>query len=76
MAKINNAKNQVVKSTLKTAIKKVDSAVVEGNNELADSMLKSAVKTIDQATAKGILHKNTAARRKSSLTIKVNGMNR
>ena len=66
--------NQVLKSVLKTSIKKVEAAVAEGNREEANAAYSYAVKRIDQAVSKNILHKNTAARKKSALTLKVNAM--
>lgn len=74
VAKVNTARNRIAKSILKTSIKKFDAAVAEGNREMADSAYKAAVKTIDRSVSKGILHKNTAARKKSSLTLKLNAM--
>ena len=55
-------------------LKKFDAAVAEGNREAASAAYMVAVKTIDKAEQKGILHKNTAARRKSSITLKMNSM--
>ena len=74
VAKVNAARNRIAKSVLKTSIKKFDAAVAEGNREMADSAYRAAVKTIDRSVSKGILHKNTAARKKSSLTLKFNAM--
>lgn len=69
---VNQTKAQRNKSTnsaLKTAIKKANVAI-ETNAENKDELVKAAVKKIDQAQAKGILHKNNAARKKSALAIK------
>ena len=55
----------------KTAIKKADLAIVNGDENRAEAV-KAAVKKIDQACAKGLLHKNNAARKKSSMTLKLN----
>ena len=74
LSKISNARNKMYKSTLKSTVKKFDAAVAEGNKELADSAYKAAIKMVDQSVTKGILHKNNAARKKSSLTIKLNNM--
>ena len=74
LAKAANAKNKAEKSALKSTIKKFDAALAEGNREQADSAYKAAVKTADQAVKKGILHKNTAARKKSSMAVKMNKM--
>ncbi len=65
------AKNKANRSALKTEIKKANAAI-ESGAENKDLLVKSAVKTIDQAVAKGLLHKNTAARRKSALAKKAN----
>ena len=72
LSRISNEKNKQAKSVLKTALKKFDAAVAEGNREHADSAYQTAVKTIDQSVNKGILHKNTAARKKSSIARKMN----
>ncbi len=63
--------NKAVNSQLKTEIKKANAAI-ESNAEDKVAAVRVAIKKIDQAAAKGILHKNTAARRKSSLEKKLN----
>ena len=68
---VNQAKamqNKAAKSALKTDIKKFEAAVAEGNRSEADV----AYKVVDKAAAKGLLHKNNAANKKSSLTLKLN----
>ena len=65
-------RNKMEKSALKTSLKKFDAAVAEGNRSEADIAYKVAVKAMDQAAAKGLLHKNNAANKKSSMTIKLN----
>lgn len=64
------ARNKAVKSNLKTTIKKAEVAIAEGGD--SQEAIRLAIKRIDQAQAKGILHKNTAARRKSKLVRKLN----
>ena len=71
LTKIYAARNQAAKSELKTSIKKFDAAVEEGGAQASEAY-KAAVKTIDQAVNKGILHKNTAARKKSQVMKKMN----
>ena len=66
------AKNRADKTELKTMIKKFDAAVADGNRDAAVSAYKVAVKTVDRAACKGLLHKNNAANKKSSMTIKLN----
>ena len=74
LTKVQNEKNKAAKSVLKTNLKKFDAALAEGNCEQADSAYKAAVKNIDESVKKGILHKNNAARKKSSITLKLNQM--
>ena len=63
-SKIAYEKNKADKSELKTNLKKFEAAVEGGD--------KTAVKAVDQAVNKGLLHKNNAARKKSSMTLKLN----
>lgn len=65
-----NARNKAIKSNLKSTIKKAETAIAEGGDSA--EQVRLAIKRIDQACAKGILHKNTAARRKSKLARKLN----
>lgn len=67
-----NERNKQEKSALKTTLKKFDAAIESGNKEQADSAYTAAIKSIDKAVTKGILHKNTAARKKSNITKKMN----
>ena len=74
IAKERNARNRAAKSELRTTLKKFDAAVAEGNREAAESTYKVAVKTVDHAASKGLIHKNNAAHKKSSLTVKLINM--
>lgn len=65
------ARNKATKSALRTAVKKAYYAV-DTNADNKTEAVRLAIKKIDQAAAKGILHKNTAARRKSSLAKRLN----
>ena len=67
-------KNQMLKSALKTTIKKFNAAVDAGDKVAASELYKVAVKKVDQAVAHGILHKNNAAHKKSEFTVKFNKM--
>ena len=68
------AQNKAAKSALKTEIKKFYAAVATGDVTLAQAAYKSATKKIDVAAAKGIIHKNAAAHKKSQFTKALNGM--
>ncbi len=72
--KVNAAKaarNKAANSDLKTAIKKANTAIAT-NAENKDELVKAAVKKIDKAAASNLIHKNCAARKKSSLAKKAN----
>ncbi len=74
VAEANYMRNKSINSALKTAIKKADAAI-ESNADDKAEVVKVAVKKIDQAVSKGILHKNTAARKKSALVVRLNKAN-
>ena len=59
--------NRVYRGAARTQVRKARAALEEGNQELAAQEIKEAVKKLDRAAAKGIIHKNNAARRKSRL---------
>ena len=71
-SKIAYEKNKADKSELKTNLKKYDAALESGDKAAAEAAYKVAVKAVDQAVIKGLLHKNNAARKKSSMTLKLN----
>jgi small subunit ribosomal protein S20 len=71
-SKIAYEKNKANKSALKTVIKKYDAALESGDKAAAEVAYKAAIKAVDQAVNKGLLHKNNAARKKSSMTLKLN----
>jgi small subunit ribosomal protein S20 len=75
---LTNAKaaqrNKAVRSSLKTAIKKVDAAVNAGDKTAATAAAQDAAKALDVAASKGVIHKNQAANRKSGVMAKVNGL--
>lgn len=65
-------RNKSIKSSTKTAVKKLLQAVESGDKATAQEAHRLAVRAIDKATTKGIFHKNTASRKKSQLTKLVN----
>ena len=71
-SKIAYEKNKANKSELKTNLKKFDAALVSGDKAVAEAAYAQAVKAVDKAVNKGLLHKNNAARKKSSMTLKLN----
>lgn len=65
-------RNKMIKSAVKTAIKKVILAAKANDKELAQAQLKAATKAIDMACSKGVYHKNNASRKKSRIAKIVN----
>ena len=64
----------MIKSAVKTAIKKVNVAIAAGDQAAAREALKNAVSAIDKAKSKGVFHKNTAARKVARLSKAVDRM--
>ena len=71
-SKIAYEKNKAEKTHLKTIVKKYEVALAGGDRAAAEVAYKAAVVAVDKAVMKGILHKNTAARKKSSMTLQLN----
>ena len=66
--------NRVFRGRARTALRKARVAIESGQVEEAREKTQVAVKALDKAAAKGIIHKNKAARQKSSLMRQLNGM--
>ncbi|MBO8159162.1 30S ribosomal protein S20 [Thermosyntropha sp.] len=71
-AEANRLRNKAYKSRLKTAEKKYLASLQANDIEKAKENLVSLISLIDKSVSKGIIHKNKAARKKSSLTKKLN----
>lgn len=69
--KTKTAINKARKSNLKTTLKKADAAVANNTSDKQEA-ITLAIKKVDQACAKGLMHKNCAARKKSQLAKKLN----
>ena len=67
-------RNKSVKSALKTAIRRVRTAVDAGDKTTAQSELVTASRSLDKAASKGVIHANQAANRKSALAHQVNAL--
>lgn len=72
LTKVQNARNKAQKSELKTSLKKFDAAVAQKDQTAVSETYKVAVTAVDRAVTKGLIHKNNAAHKKSSLTLKLN----
>ena len=67
-------RNNMIKSGYRTAVKKFEQAVEAGNKKEATELFSVATKKVDQACSKGVIVKNTAARKKSNMAKKLNAM--
>lgn len=67
-------RNKSVKSALKTAVRRVRTAVDAGDKATAQSELVTASRSLDKAVSKGVIHPNQAANRKSALAHQVNAL--
>jgi small subunit ribosomal protein S20 len=67
-------RNQSIKSSLKTAIRKTREAVEAGDTAKAEELARAASRQLDKAVSKGVIHKNQAANKKSALAKKVNDL--
>ena len=72
---IKRVRNKMIKTNLKSTIKKFDVAFAEDNKDDAQEAFYAASIKLDKAVSKGVMHKNSAARKKSILAKKVNTMN-
>lgn len=72
IAEKKTLRNKMVKSAVKTTIKKFETAVKSGNFDEAKVLLPQVSRAIDKAAAKGVIHKNNASRKKSNLAVKLN----
>lgn len=70
-AKKENMHNKAIKSNLKTVVKKADAAIAAGAAD-KEAAVVAAVSAIDKAASKGVLHKNTAARKISRMAKRAN----
>ena len=59
--------NTVTKNKFKTAVKTTKKAITAGTKDVAVESLKAAMTALDKAAKKGVIHKNTASRKKSRL---------
>lgn len=69
--KTKTLRNKMIKSELKTILKKAENAITTNASDKTE-VIKFAVKKLDQAAAKGLFHKNCVARKKSQLVTKLN----
>lgn len=73
-SKVRRMRNRINKSKMKTAIRRIEEALVAGSEEQAQKALKIAVPIIQKTASKGTVHQKTASRKISRLTKRVNRM--
>ena len=71
VSKIQNMRNRMITSDLKTAIKKFDKALESDDRAAITEYYTVAVSKVDKAAAKGVIHKTAANRKKAQLTKKL-----
>ncbi len=69
-----NAINTASRTKLRGQIRKLRAAITSGDASTARTLLPETISVIDRAIQKGVLHRNTAARHKARLTVKVNSL--
>ncbi|PWV57955.1 MULTISPECIES: 30S ribosomal protein S20 [Nocardiopsis] len=67
-------RNQAVRSSLKTAVRKFREAAEAGNVEQATVAQRDAARALDKASSKGVIHKNQAANRKSAIAKRLDAL--
>lgn len=72
---VRTERNKAIRSKVKTAIKKVESAIAASDKQLAQANLKNAVVEITKAASKGVYHKNNASRKVARLSKAVDSIN-
>ena len=68
------ARGRHIRTTMRTAVKKLRAVVAEGDAEASKEALQVAIKLLDKSVTQGILHRKTASRTISRLTKTVNGI--
>ncbi len=74
IARIRTTKNAAYKSMVKTSIRRFETSLQGEDPESAKVNLQKTLKIIDKLASRGIIHKNTAARKKSRLSKKLNSI--
>lgn len=67
-------RNRMVKSRMRTAIRRYEAALAEGDAAASTELFQKATSQIDRAAAKGVIHRNEASRRKARLAARLNAL--
>jgi len=71
VANKKNLRNRMMKSSMRTTLKRFEQAVAQGDKDTAKALYQSTVSAVDKAAHKGVIHKNAANRKKAQLAIKL-----
>jgi small subunit ribosomal protein S20 len=72
--KTRTIRNQARKSRMRTFVKKVETALASGDRNAADAALRAAQPEMQRAANKGVVHRNTVARKLSRLAVRINAI--
>lgn len=75
VSKKKTAENKSDKSVVKTALRKLNALIDAGDVAAAKECYKEVCSVLDKAVSKGIVHKNTAANKKSGFAVRINALN-
>lgn len=67
-------RSRPIRTATRTYVRKAQEAIATGDKELATESAREAIKVLDKAAQKGVIHRNNAARRKSRLMSRLNGL--
>jgi small subunit ribosomal protein S20 len=73
---VRRMRNRAAKSTMRTAIKKFEAAMAAGDKDAAATAMDLSFKLLDSTASKGIIHSNTASRKKARLHARFNKLNK
>lgn len=66
-----NLRNRMVRSSMRTALKRFDTAISNGEVQTATALYNKTISMVDKSVAKGVIHKNAANRKKAQLATKL-----
>ena len=72
VAATRTERNKAIRSQIKTVVKKVEAAVAASDKAAAEEAMKLSAKLLDTAAGKGVIHHNSADRKKSRMNLKFN----
>jgi small subunit ribosomal protein S20 len=74
VSRLETQRNRAARSNLRTTLKKFDVTILHGDKPAVEAAYRDAIKTVDKAAARGLIHKNNAAHKKSALALRLNAL--